>query len=211
MDARVPIGLATRPDLQVVADLIEPGSRVLDIGCGNGELLAHLVEQMGVDGRGIEIRRAKVNRCVAAGLSVIRGNANTDLSLYPMESFDYVVLTQTLQAMEQPKQVLEELTRIGRRAIVSIPNFGFWRIRLNLLFGGRMPVTEKRDKPWYETQNIHPCTIQDFLDLAAAMQISVEEGIVLEAEGRRSRSHATTLRANLWGKQAIFLLKGSRA
>lgn len=197
-----------RPDLQIVADWIAPGSRVLDIGCGNGELLDYLGKQKGVDGRGIEVRRAKVNRCVAAGLSVIRGNANTDLSLYPSASFDYVVLTQTLQAVEQPREVLEELIRIGARAIVSIPNFGYWRNRVDLLLNGRMPVTKHLNQPWYSTKNIHLCTIQDFVDLTEEMGLTVEQEAVLGRNGNVSRPSARSRSANLFGEQGIFLLKG---
>lgn len=197
-----------RPDLQIVADWITPGCRVLDIGCGNGELLAYLGQHKNVDGRGIEIRRAKVNACVAAGLSVIRGDANQDLSLYPAGSFDFVVLTQTLQRVEQPREVLLELIRIGTRAIVSIPNFGYWRIRLGLLLNGRMPVTEHLDEPWYSTKNIHLCTIQDFVDLTEAMGLAVEQEVVLGRGGAITRPTARSRRANIFGEQAIFLLKG---
>lgn len=197
-----------RPDLQIVADWIAPGSRVLDIGCGNGELLAYLGKHKNVDGRGIEIRRAKVNACVEAGLSVIRGNANEDLSLYPAGSFDYVVLTQTLQRVENPQQVLRELIRIGSHAIVSIPNFGFWRIRLELLLLGRMPVTQYLDEPWYSTKNIHLCTIQDFIDLTEKMGLAFEKEVVLGKDGRVWGHNARSRRANVLGEQAIFLLCG---
>jgi methionine biosynthesis protein MetW len=196
-----------RPDLQVVANWIEPGSRVLDIGCGNGELLAYLGREKNVDCRGIEIRRAKVNRCVAAGLSVIRGDANRDLSLYPTDSFDYVVLTQALQALEQPRAALEELIRVGTRAVVSIPNFGHWRVRLSLLFRGRMPVTESLNQPWYETRNIHLCTILDFLGLVQELGLVIEDAVVLKPDGTPARSPVTSARANFWGEQAVLLLR----
>ena len=196
-----------RPDLQIVADWIAPGTRVLDIGCGYGALLAYLVREKGVDGRGIEIRRSRVNSCVAIGLPVIRGDANTDLSLYPTASFDYVLLTQTLQTVDDPKRVLEELIRIGSRAIVSIPNFGHWRIRLSLLFNGRMPITEALDEPWYESTNTHFCTIRDFLMLVEDMGLSIEQYAVLNAGGRRSNAPIRSLHANLWGEQAVFMLR----
>jgi methionine biosynthesis protein MetW len=201
--------LRIRPDLQVVADLIEPGTRVLDIGCGDGTLLAYLDAAKGVTGRGIEIKQQRVSKCVSAGLSVIQGDANADLSLYPDGSFDYVVLTQTLQAVERPRQVLEDLVRIGRHAIVSIPNFGFWRIRLSLLLGGRMPVTETLDHPWYESPNIHLCTIQDFIDLTRIMGLTIKEDVVLDVRGHRSKVSAASHRANFLGVQAIFLLQGA--
>lgn len=196
-----------RPDLQIAADWIAPGTRVLDIGCGYGALLAYLVREKGVDGRGIELRRSKVNSCVAKGLSVIRGDANTDLSLYPTGSFDYVLLTQTLQSVDQPRHVLEELIRIGSRAIVSIPNFGHWRIRLSLLFNGRMPVTEALDEPWYESKNTHFCTIRDFLALADQMRLRVEQSVVLNSEGKPFSAPVTGCRANIWGEQAVFMLR----
>ena len=199
-----------RRDLQIVADWITPGSRVLDIGCGNGELLAYLGKHKNVDGRGIEVRRAKVNSCVSAGLSVIRGDANKDLSLYPPNSFDYVVLTQTLQRVEQPRNVLEELIRIGTRAIVSIPNFAYWRIRMDLVLHGRMPVTEHLDEPWYSTKNIHLCTIRDFVDLTETMGLTVEQEAVLGRGNSMTRPSARSRRANIFGEQAIFLLRGNK-
>lgn len=202
--------VALRPDLRIVADWIEPDSRVLDIGCGKGELLDYLGKHKGVDARGIELRRAKVNSCVAAGLSVIRGNANTDLSLYPTGSFDYVVLTQTLQAVEQPRAVLEEMIRIGTYAIVAIPNFGYWRNRLDLMINGRMPVTKHLNQPWYSTKNIHLCTILDFYDLSETMGLTVEQEAVLGRDGKVPRLSARSRRANIFGEQAIFLLKGGR-
>jgi methionine biosynthesis protein MetW len=199
--------LEVRPDLQIVANWITPNTRVLDIGCGYGNLLAHLVREKGVDGRGIEIRRAKVNHCVASGLSVIRGDANRDLTLYPADSFDYVVLTQTLQTVDQPRAVLEELIRIGGRAIVSIPNFGYWRIRLSLLLHGRMPITDSLDDTWFETNNIHLCTLRDFLDLVEIMGLTIERSVVLDAAGKPSAAPVTSTRANIWGEQAVFMLR----
>src|SRR5215467_6297972 len=154
-----------RRDLRLIAEMIEPGSRVLDIGCGDGALLASLARQKGVDGRGMELSQSGVNACVRHGLSVIQGDADHDLEDYPSDAFDYVVLSQTLQATHQPKRVLEHLVRIGRRAIVSFPNFGHWRIRWGVLTEGRMPVTPALAHPWYETPNIHLCTILDFVAL----------------------------------------------
>jgi len=196
-----------RPDLKVVADWIEPGSRVLDIGCGHGDLLAYLGREKGVDARGIEIRRAKVNNCVAAGLSVIRGDANRDLMLYPSDSFDFVLLTHALQTMEQPRKVLEEMIRIGSHAIVSIPNFGHWKVRLSLLTQGCMPKTALLDNTWYETKNIHLCSIRDFLELVNDIGLVIEEAVVLKAGGARLNSAVTSTSANLWGEQAVFVLR----
>src|SRR6266699_4655958 len=141
-----------RSDHLLVAEMVDRGSKVLDVGCGDGELL-QLLESRGIDGRGIELSREGVNRCVAKGLAVVQGDADTDLVNYPDDAFDYVILSQTLQATRQPKAVLENLLRIGRRAIVSFPNFGHWRIRLQIFFGGHMPRTENLPYAWYETPN----------------------------------------------------------
>ena len=143
-----------RRDHLLVAEMVRPGSRVLDVGCGDGELL-QLLESRGIDGRGIELSREGVNGCVAKGLAVVQGDADTDLVNYPDDAFDYVILSQTLQATRQPKVVLENLLRIGQRAIVSFPNFGFWKMRLQLLIGGHMPRTENLPASWYDTANIH--------------------------------------------------------
>src|SRR5499427_1307714 len=151
-----------RQDLRLIAEMIEPESRVLDIGCGDGALLAYLARHKNVDGRGIEISQSGVNACVGHGLSVIQGDADRDLDAYPANAFDVVVLSQTLQATRQPRRVLETLVRIGRRAIVSFPNFGFWRVRFGLAVRGRMPVTGLLDHQWYDSPNIHLCTIHDF-------------------------------------------------
>ncbi len=146
-----------RGDHLLVAQMVERGSKVLDVGCGDGDLL-QLLESLGIDGRGIELSREGVNRCVAKGLAVVQGDADTDLINYPDDAFDYVILSQTLQATRQPRVVLENLLRIGRRAIVSFPNFGFWKMRLQLLIGGHMPRTENLPATWYDTPNIHFCT-----------------------------------------------------
>ena len=153
-----------RGDHLLIAGMVEPGSRVLDVGCGDGELL-QLLESRGIDGRGIELSREGVNRCVARGLAVVQGDADTDLVNYPNDAFDYVILSQTLQATRQPRVVLENLLRIGRSAIVSFPNFGFWKMRQQLLVGGHMPRTENLPATWYDTPNIHFCTIKDFVQL----------------------------------------------
>src|SRR5437763_6147252 len=157
-----------RGDHLLVAQMVEGGSKVLDVGCGEGDLL-QLLETRGIDGRGIELSREGVNRCVARGLAVVQGDADTDLVNYPDDAFDYVILSQTLQATRQPKVVLENLLRIGRRAIVSFPNFGFWRMRLRLLVCGYMPCTENLPASWYDTANIHFCTIKDFVELCDAI------------------------------------------
>lgn len=201
---------ATRVDLLLVADMIEKGARVLDVGCGDGALLKTLIENRGVDARGIELSQAGVNSCVAQGLSVIQGDADTDLAAYPDGSFDYAVLSQTLQATRNPRVVLEHLLRIGRRAIVSFPNFGHWRVRTSLLFGGRMPVTENLTYAWYETPNIHFCTIRDFVDLCDAVGAQIEDGVALNGAGDKVGLKLPWAVWNLFGEQAIFVLSRKR-
>ncbi|HZF34019.1 MAG TPA: methionine biosynthesis protein MetW [Candidatus Angelobacter sp.] len=195
-----------RIDLQLIADMIAPESRVLDVGCGDGALLDHLVHAKGVDGRGVEISQAGVNACVTQGLSVIQGNADTDLKDYPSDAFDYVVLSQTLQATRKPHQVMKQLVRIGRRAIVSFPNFGHWRVRWQLLTRGRMPVTDSMPLQWFNTPNIHFCTILDFIGLCGELGIVVEQGLAISRSGRPSPIRSIGA-ANLFGEQGLFLLR----
>jgi methionine biosynthesis protein MetW len=196
-----------RGDLRLVADMIEPGSRVLDVGCGEGELLAYLAEAKGVDGRGMELSQSGVNAGVRHGLSVIQGDADHDLQDYPSDAFDYVVLSQTLQATRQPRSVIAHLVRIGRRAVVSFPNFGHWRIRLNLLVNGRMPVTPVLTHAWYETPNIHLCTILDFIALCEELGVVIERSVTLDRNGLPYRLNPRGAIANLLAEQALFLLR----
>ena len=197
---------AARVDLVHIAGLVDKGSRVLDVGCGDGSLLRLLAETREVDARGIELSQAGVNECVAKGLSVIQGDADTDLSYYPDQAFDYVILSQTLQATRQPRAVLEHMLRIGRRAIVSFPNFGHWKIRAKLFYTGRMPVTENLSYSWYETPNIHFCTINDFLDLAQDVGAVIETGAALDDAGRPTRVTLPRALWNFFGEQAVFVL-----
>lgn len=195
-----------RDDLKLIAEMVEPNSRVLDVGCGDGALLDYLTHTKNVDGRGIELSMDGVRQCVAHGLSVIQGDAETDLKDYPDHAFDYVILGQTLQAMRDPRGVLDLMCRIGRQAIVSVPNFGYWQMRLQLLLTGRMPVTEKLGYQWWETPNIHFCTLRDFVVLTQEMGIRIEQTRILNRAGRvTSRAHSGF--ANLLGEQGVFLLK----
>lgn len=195
-----------RLDFLLVADMVAAGSRVLDIGCGDGSLLALLRDRKGVDGRGIELSREGVNSCLAKGLPVIQGDADTDLADYPDDAFDYVILSQTIQATRQPKVVLEQLLRIGRRAIVSFPNFGHWRVRLDLLLKGRMPVTENMPYSWHDTPNIHFCTIRDFMDLCREVGARMDRAAAFDASGHPVRVMLPWWAWNLLGEQGVFLL-----
>ena len=197
-----------RRDLRLIADMIEPRARVLDIGCGDGALLAYLAHDKSVDGRGIELSQSGVNACVRHGLSVIQGDADRDLAAFPAGAFDVVVLSQTLQATRQPRQVVEELLRIGKRAIVSFPNFGFWRIRLALLFRGRMPVSALLHNPWYDTPNIHLCTIRDFVALCDELGARIERSATLNRHGRPFPLDPRGSLANLLAEQGVFVLSG---
>jgi methionine biosynthesis protein MetW len=199
-----------RRDLRLIAEMVDPGARVLDIGCGDGALLAHLVRHKNVDGRGMELSQSGVNSCVGHGLSVIQGDADRDLEAYPTGAFDVVVLSQTLQATRQPRKVLETLVRIGRRAIVSFPNFGFWRIRLHLLFFGRMPVSNLLTHPWYETPNIHLCTIRDFVAMCDEIGVRVERSVTLDRHGRPYSLDPRGSLANLLAEQGVFVLSENR-
>lgn len=193
---------ALRPDLAVIADHVAPGSRILDVGCGDGALMVALREQKNADARGIEIDARNVAAAVARGLSVVQGDADTDLAEYPDDAFDYAILSQTLQTTRAPHVVLDELLRIGRRAFVSFPNFAHWRVRLSLLWGGRMPVTRTLAHDWFDTPNIHHVTIADFRAFVKARGIHVEQAWFLS--GDRNRSSAA---ANLRAEHAVFLLR----
>jgi methionine biosynthesis protein MetW len=195
-----------RLDLRLIAGMIAPRSRVLDIGCGDGALIAHLTREIGCDARGIEIDMAAVADAVAHGLAVMHGDADTDLAHYPDQAFDYVVLSRTLQAVERPREVLRQMLRIGARAVVSFPNFGHWLVRWQLLRTGRMPLTPAWDRPWYETPNIHPCTIRDFFALCRDEGYRIEQWLAADEAGRRAPWRRSVRLANLFGEQALFVL-----
>ncbi|MBE8220117.1 MAG: methionine biosynthesis protein MetW [Alphaproteobacteria bacterium] len=197
----------SRMDLRLIANMVATQSRVLDIGCGNGDLLHLLSTQYQVDARGLELSQKGVNACVSRGLAVVQGNADKDLSYYPDKGFDTVILSQTLQATQHPREVLQEMARIGGRLIVSIPNFGHWRVRLQLLTHGRMPITSTLETQWYETANIHLCTLADFTDLCQDLSLEVEQSITLNGKGGVNHyASAPPAHQNLWAELAVFVL-----
>jgi methionine biosynthesis protein MetW len=196
-----------RADHLLIADMVERGARVLDVGCGDGSLLALLARRQGVDGRGIELSRQNVSECLAKGLAVIQGDADTDLADYPDDAFDYVILSQTIQATRRPRWVLEHMLRIGRRAIITFPNFGHWRVRIELGLKGRMPVTDNLPYSWYDTPNIHFCTIRDFVSLCREVGAGMERAVALDASGRPVRVNLPWWAWNLLGEQGVFLLR----
>ena len=198
--------VSLRPDLALIADMVRPGSRVLDVGCAEGDLLHYLWHAKQTDGRGIELSQDGVHACVSRGLSVIQGDADTDLNDYPDASFDYVVLSQTLQATRSPKDVLRNLVRISQHAIVSVPNFAYWRVRLALVLTGHMPITANLPYSWYDTPNIHLCTIADLTALCGEMQVSIDRSLILMSGGK-AKPMAPGWIANIFGQGAIFLLR----
>ncbi len=192
--------MALRRDLAIIADAVPSSARVLDVGCGDGELMVALRDK-GVDARGLEIDPANVTAAIARGQSVVQGDANRDLADYPDDAFDYAILSQTLQTTERPDRVVDELLRIAPRAFVSFPNFAHWRVRLALLWGGRMPVTRLLPVAWYETPNIHHVTVSDFRDLIGAKNIGVEAAWYLSGDKPASDTAAS------WrAEHAIFLI-----
>ena len=207
--SRSPAASVLRPDLAAIAEMVPQGARVLDIGCGDGSLLEFLVKSKGVDGRGLELIQQNVNHCVARGLSVVQGDADTDLVEYPSGVFDLTILSQTIQATERPRHVLENLIRIGKHTIVSFPNFGHWRVRLALALNGRMPVTKALDHRWYDTPNIHLCTILDFAALAMDSGARIEKALALNNGHPAKPMRPDSFGPNLFAEGAIFLLTKS--
>jgi methionine biosynthesis protein MetW len=195
-----------RVDHLLIAEMVKEGSRVLDVGCGDGALLQLLADTKSVDGRGIEVSRERVNACVARGLAVIQGDADRDLADYPDRAFDYAILSLTIQATRQPKTVLEQLLRIGRNAIVSFPNFGHWQVRGALLFTGRMPVNENLPEAWYVSPNAHLCTIKDFGDLCRIVNARIEQQVAFNASGQKLGTWLPLTVHNLMGEKAVFML-----
>jgi len=197
--------MTLRPDLAIIADHVNRGSRILDVGCGDGALMVALRDDRGCDARGLELEPANVAAAVGRGLSVIQGDADSDLADYPDDSFDYAILSQTLQTTRRPDWVLEQLLRIGRHAFVSFPNFAHWRVRASLLFGGRMPVTRLLPIAWYATPNIHHVTVDDFRALVKERGIAIEGAWFLSGDQQTGSGMA-----NLLAEHAVFLLRHDR-
>ena len=196
-----------KPEFKIISDLIIRDSHVLDVGCGDGVLMEFLIKEKKVNIRGIEISKTKVQNCIAKGLTIIEGNAEEDLKQFPDKSFDYVVLSQTLQAFLNPEKVINELLRIGKQAIVTIPNFGYWKIRLHLLLKGTMPVTRTLPDEWYNTPNIHLCTIKDFVFFSESKNFKLSKSIALKSNQPSYIKKSNLGIKNLSSNLGIFLIE----
>ena len=194
-------------EFKVIADLIEKDKRVLDVGCADGTLMKFLKDNKNINIRGLEISKDKVQKCIAKGLTVIEGNAEKDLSQFPDKSFDYVVLSQTLQAFLNPELVINELLRVGNKAIVTIPNFGYWKIRLHLLTKGTMPITKTLPDEWYNTPNLHMCTIKDFVHFVKSRNFRIFKSLALNDEDVSLINNSNLGIKNLLADLGIFLIE----
>jgi methionine biosynthesis protein MetW len=193
-------------EFKIIVNLLPVQSRVLDVGCGDGTLIGALIKQKNIDARGIELEENKVKQCISKGLSVIQGNAETELSQFPDKAFDFVILSQTLQAFYQPENVLNELLRIGKKVIISIPNFGYWQVRTGLLFFGKMPVTKSLPDSWYNTPNLHMCSIKDFYQFCMERKITMNKIIGINNEKISSINRINLEIKNLLSEVGIFLI-----
>ena len=194
-------------EFKVISDLIEDNKKVLDVGCADGTLMQFLKENKNVNVRGLEISKEKVQECIAKGLTVIEGNAEKDLKQFPDKSFDYVVLSQTLQAFLSPEIVLDELLRVGKKAIVTIPNFGNWQVRLHLLFKGTMPITKSLPEQWHSTPNLHMCTIKDFVNFIKFKEIKMIKTLALNSNNTSNITNSNLGTKNLFADLGIFLIE----
>ena len=196
-----------KKEFKIIADLIENNTRVLDVGCGDGTLMKYLKDEKNIDTRGLEISKNNVQNCISKGLSVIEGDAEKDLHQFPNLSFDYVILSQTLQAFYNPEKVIDDLLRVANKAIVTIPNFGYWKVRLHLLLKGTMPITKTLPNEWYNTPNLHMCTIKDFFNFCSKKNIELYKSIALKSEKTSTINKANINIKNLYSELGIFLIK----
>ena len=195
-----------KQEFKIIASLIEKNSKILDVGCGNGELMKYILENISSNIRGLEISKKNVQECIEKGLTVIEGNAELDLGQFPDKSFNYVILSQTLQAFLNPEKVLYELLRVGKKAIVTIPNFGHWKVRVDLLFKGTMPVTENLPNEWYNTPNLHMCTIKDLYNYCEDQNINIKKVIGVNESSTSYIKRSNLEIKNLFSKLGIFLI-----
>ena len=195
-----------KKEFKVIADLLPKNVRVLDVGCGDGSLMSHLIKEQNIEARGLELKKENVTKCIYKGLSVIEGNAETELHQFPNQSFDFVILSQTLQAFYNPEKVLKDLLRIGKSVIISIPNFGYWKVRTSLLFFGKMPVTKTLPNSWYNTPNLHMCTIKDLFHFCLEKNIKIKKAVGVN-ENKTSEIKKSNLEIkNFFSKLGIFLI-----
>ena len=195
-----------KKEFKVIADLLPKNVRVLDVGCGDGSLMSLLIEEKNIEARGLELKKENVTKCIYKGLPVIEGNAETELHQFPNQSFDFVILSQTLQAFYNPEKVLKDLLRIGKSVIISIPNFGYWKVRTSLLFFGKMPITKTLPNSWYNTPNLHMCSIKDLFHFCAEKNIEIKRAIGIN-ENKTSEIKKGNLEIkNFFSKLGIFLI-----
>ena len=192
--------------MKVIADLLPNKVRVLDVGCGDGSLMSHLIKEKNIEARGLELKKENVTKCIYKGLPVIEGNAETELHQFPNQSFDFVILSQTLQAFYNPEKVLKDLLRIGKSVIISIPNFGYWKVRTSLLFFGKMPVTKTLPNSWYNTPNLHMCTIKDLFHFCAEKNIEIKKAIGINEDKTSEIKKENLEIKNFFSKLGIFLI-----
>ena len=195
-----------KKEFKVIADLLPKNVRVLDVGCGDGSLMSHLIKEKNIEARGLELKKENVTKCIYKGLPVIEGNAETELNQFPNQSFDYVILSQTLQAFYNPERVLKDLLRIGKSVIISIPNFGYWKVRTSLLFFGKMPVTKTLPNSWYNTPNLHMCTIKDLFHFCAEKNIEIKKAIGINEDKTSEIKKGNLEIKNFFSKLGIFLI-----
>ena len=195
-----------KKEFKVIADLLPKNVRVLDVGCGDGSLMNHLIKEKNIEARGLELKKENVTKCIFKGLPVIEGNAETELHQFPNQSFDFVILSQTLRAFYNPEKVLKDLLRIGKSVIISIPNFGYWKVRTSLLFFGKMPVTKTLPNSWYNTPNLHMCTIKDFFHFCVEKNIKIKTAIGINEDQTSEIKKNNLETKNFFSKLGIFLI-----